>query len=416
LQPTGDLSFPFSYVDFSGSTTKFAIGTVDATPTAGSYTLTFGADTTTAIAYNASASAVASALNALASITTAGGVTVTSLATGQYQVSFVSVGSRAAITGTATGLAPQSNVVVSTLIDGSATVAEIQKIKLLQVPAVYQNSWSNVSAPTVSVTTLISGTTGVNEVQKVQLSGSPIGGTFALSFSGDSTEPLSYLANAGAVQSALEDVSGIGSGNVSVSGQTGGPYFVSFIGALAGTNVAQLTADASGLIGPTALTADVALNTTGIDALIGTSANVSATLEIEVTPSGGSPTTYIQRSVTLVNDLIDDSATVPTPTSSYYTTAEVLALIKGSASATTESGKTNLGSGTDTVTVVFSVTKSAATWHFIGQGVRNTTDATPLVIGPGILTARSTTGFTVKLPGNTDSGNYYYEWHVVLDP
>lgn len=415
LQPTGDITFPFSYVDFSGSTTKLGMGTIDATPTAGTYTLTFGANTTTAIAYNAAASAVASALNALASIISAGGVTVSLLATGQYQVTFTTPAVTGLISGTATGLAPQSNVVVSRLITGSASVSEIQKVKLLQIPAVYQNSWSNVSAPTVSVSTLQGGGGGYNEVQKVLIGGFPIGGTFSLIFSSNATSPLVYNATAPSVQSALEAVSGIGSGNVSVSGQTGGPYFISFIGSLANTNVAQLVSDASGLIGPTALTADVALNTAGVDSLIGTSANASATLEIEVTPSGGSPTTYIQRTITLVNDLIDDSATVPTPTASYYTTAEVLALIKGTASATTEAAKTNIGSVTDTVTVVFGVTKSSANWHFLGRAVRNTTDASPLVIDPGILTARSTTGFTVKLPANTDSSNYYYEWHVVLD-
>lgn len=415
LNPTGDLSFPFSYVDFSGSTTKLGIGTIDATPTAGTFTITFGANTTSALAYNISASALSTALNALASIITAGGVTVSLLTTGQYQVTFTTPAVTALMTGSATGLAPSSNIVVSRLLTGSASVSEIQKIKLLQIPAVYQNSWTNVASPTVAVSTLQGGGGGFNEVQKVVIGGSPIGGTFSLIYSGNSTTPLLYNANSSDVQTALAAVSGIGTGNISVSGQTGGPYFVSFIGSLANTNVVQMTSDASGLIGPTALSADVAFNTAGIDSLIGTAANVNSTLEIEVTPSGGAPTTYNQRIITLINDLIDDSATVPTPTASYYTTAEVLALIEGHASATTEAGKTNIGSVTDTVTVTFSQTKSSVNWHFLGCIVRNTTDATPLEIAVGTLTARSTTQFTVKLLGNTDSSNYYLEWHVVLD-
>lgn len=51
--------------------------TITGTPTGGTYTLTFGGQTTAAIPYNATATAVASALNALSAITAVGGVTAT---------------------------------------------------------------------------------------------------------------------------------------------------------------------------------------------------------------------------------------------------------------------------------------------------------------------------------------------------
>src|SRR5947209_2704092 len=61
--------------------------TISGAPTGGTFTLTFGANTTTGIAFNAAASAVQSALVALASIG-AGNVTVTGSNGGPWLVDF----------------------------------------------------------------------------------------------------------------------------------------------------------------------------------------------------------------------------------------------------------------------------------------------------------------------------------------
>jgi hypothetical protein len=63
----------------------------------------------------------------------------------------------------------------------------------------------------------------------------------------ETTGPLAWNATAAQVQAALEGLSIIGSGNVSVTGGPGGsaPLTIEFIGALAGVNVLQLTADAT---------------------------------------------------------------------------------------------------------------------------------------------------------------------------
>lgn len=77
---------------------------------------------------------------------------------------------------------------------------------------------------------------------------------------GATTEPITHDASPSEVQSALEAMPDIGAGNVSVSsGPGGGPsYLVSFTGALAGVNIAQLEADSSGLNGGAA---DVTVDT-----------------------------------------------------------------------------------------------------------------------------------------------------------
>jgi hypothetical protein len=93
----------------------------------------------------------------------------------------------------------------------------------------------------------------VNEVQTVAFSGTVTGGTFTLTFAGQTTAGIAYNATAAAVQSALEALSTIGAGNVSVTGGPGPgtPYAVAFVGALAGTDVAQMTASGAALTGTT---------------------------------------------------------------------------------------------------------------------------------------------------------------------
>ncbi len=62
------------------------------------------------------------------------------------------------------------------------------------------------------------------------------------------TGPLPANASTAQVEAALESLEVIGSGNVSVSGSPSA-YEVTFVGALAGVNVAELTADGSALTG-----------------------------------------------------------------------------------------------------------------------------------------------------------------------
>lgn len=88
-----------------------------------------------------------------------------------------------------------------------------------------------------------------SEVQLVTISGAT-GGTFMLSFEGDSTTALPYTATAAAVQAALAALPSIGSGNVAVTGLAGGPFTASFQNALGGTNLPVMGSSATGLTPP----------------------------------------------------------------------------------------------------------------------------------------------------------------------
>lgn len=87
--------------------------------------------------------------------------------------------------------------------------------------------------------------TATNEVQLVTVTAT--GGTFTLTYSGQTTAAIAEAASEAAVQVALEALSNIAPGDVEVDGLPGGPWEVTFQGTLAATNVAQMTADATSL-------------------------------------------------------------------------------------------------------------------------------------------------------------------------
>lgn len=107
---------------------------------------------------------------------------------------------------------------------------------------------SNAGGFAVSVTTLTAGVADTNEIQNVALDGAT-SGTFTLTFQGQTTGAVAYNASAGTLQTALEALSNIASGDVTVTGDAGGPWAVEFKQAYAGVNVALMTGDGSSLDG-----------------------------------------------------------------------------------------------------------------------------------------------------------------------
>lgn len=101
-----------------------------------------------------------------------------------------------------------------------------------------------------------------NEVQSVTITGTPTGGTFTLTWSGQTTAAIPYNATAAQVLAALQALSNIGNNDVSVTGGPGpgSAFAVTFKGLLGGTDVAAMTASGAGLTGGT--TPGVTIGTT----------------------------------------------------------------------------------------------------------------------------------------------------------
>jgi hypothetical protein len=102
-----------------------------------------------------------------------------------------------------------------------------------------------------------------NEVQTVTITGSPTGGTFTLTWSGQTTSGIAYNATAATVRTALEALSNIAPGDVTVTGSAGGPYTVTFGGAYLGDDIAQMTASGASLTGGSSPAVSVSTTTAG---------------------------------------------------------------------------------------------------------------------------------------------------------
>lgn len=201
----------------SSGTTQNEIQTIDIGPIAAgfTFTLTFDAQTTASIPTDVSAANLQIALENLSNLT-AGGLTVTKSGN-VFTVEFIGVH----------GLANQSQLTAS----------------------VYSSSMISAHSITVSSTAASGTGSAVNEQQTVTLTGTPTGGTFTLTYSGQTTSAIAYDASAATVDAALEALSNIDPGDVTVTGSAGGPWTVEFTGALAGTNVDAMTASGASLTG-----------------------------------------------------------------------------------------------------------------------------------------------------------------------
>ncbi|HEX8772598.1 MAG TPA: hypothetical protein VF735_03265 [Pyrinomonadaceae bacterium] len=92
-----------------------------------------------------------------------------------------------------------------------------------------------------------------NEVQQIAKTGTPTAGTFTITYSGQTTTAIAYNASAATIKAALEALSNIAVGDVTV---TGGPLpntaiVVKFRGALAAQNLTQMTFDSTSVTGGT---------------------------------------------------------------------------------------------------------------------------------------------------------------------
>lgn len=86
---------------------------------------------------------------------------------------------------------------------------------------------------------------GVDEVNVVTITGGPTGGTFTVTVNGQTTAGVAYNASAGTLQTALEALSNVVPGDVSVTGSAGGPYTLTWAATFANTNMTVTSSGAS---------------------------------------------------------------------------------------------------------------------------------------------------------------------------
>lgn len=318
-------SQPWEYVQLS-TNLKCGIGQAAGAPELGTFTITFGADTTAAIAYNASAATVQTALNLLASVIAAGNVTVTGEDGGPWRCVFGNVGDRSPMTGNGDALYPTSGVSVLTVRNGTASLKEIQTIALERQPAALCDFWDELPAAGVTVETLQQGATDTPDVQRITLDPVPYGGTFTLDFDGEKTAAIAFDATAEELQEALAELAGIGTttiddeevDNVLVTGASP-RWVVTFRNTMASADQTEMTGDASGLLVPLGVVGELDLNTEGILDLLANEEEVDLTFEVE---DSSKPVTLLHKDITVINDLIPDNPGAPVGIPTYLTEDE----------------------------------------------------------------------------------------------
>lgn len=283
---------------------------------------------TSPLAYNISAANLATALNVLAYIITAGGVTVTALSPGNFLVGYVSAAAESLLISDPTGLNPASSIPISRVVPGSASVKEQQLIQIVANPYALTNTWTSLPAAAAIVTTVAAGSGSTRNVQSIRLNPAPYAGTFQITTDLLTTAAISFDSTAAQVQTALNANGAI----YVVSGNANGPWTIT--AGTTGTKAAY-TVNVSGLLVPVGLSGVLELSTFAMAQRFLESLGVSISLKFEcqVTPPGGDDDTVLQLTSQVNKDVINFSRLIPSPVSNYPTTTEMNAAIAAAIAA-----------------------------------------------------------------------------------
>ena len=307
---------------------KLGIGEVDAKPTSGDFRLTLAGPVTSGnIPYNATTTQVFNAVSGIA-----GNVTVTTfgLASTAWVIQAATANTALSFGGVAYTLFPTSSVQISTRRNPGADIKAEQIVRLRRSPAIYSDSFVAAStAGVVSLTKIQDGDATKDETYLLVVGQEAVGGSFNIAYGSNSAAVTVSGLNSyapGAIQIALNSITGLSSSNIFAAYQySGNRWTIQFYGSLGRQNITTaLSIDASGVEFAKYYESTVTMATAELDALFsGTTSNTKTlTLEIELTDSG-SVKTLGQRSITVRRDLVSTGDAVPSPQASYYTKAEV---------------------------------------------------------------------------------------------
>ena len=165
------------------------------------------------------ATRIEAALNAVSEVNAAGGVDVVELKNGRaFQITFRSVGSRAAITAGVKDSMQPASVLISEVTAGTGSTREVQLLTLEEasLAEVSTSGWSTNSNPALTITTLVEGTANTREVVQLSVSNDPAPGSF---FVVSNSEPISTEATAAQVKTILNSALSNDIGSVKKTGE-----------------------------------------------------------------------------------------------------------------------------------------------------------------------------------------------------
>ena len=321
VELTGDNNFPaveISTDELAGasSSTTLALGALETVPTSGTFSITYGANSTSSLAFNASASSVSTALNALASVVSAGGVAVAQVGEG-YRIAFNSAGVRSAFTVTTDALVPRSSAIVVESTVGTVSAPSVQVVRLRTNPVALVNSWS--ALPTASATlSNVRTWDGTNSTVRLTIADA-VGGSFNLGFTkaGPSTvysaPLLAYNLTASELANAVKAWAEFSADGAVLVRQIGSGVFdiTTTVPPEAGSPVDGWAVDGSGLDSSVGLRGTLSLATVEAETTLDGADQVELVLEVQVSAAGGAARTVLQTDASLVEDIIEGATCVP---------------------------------------------------------------------------------------------------------
>jgi hypothetical protein len=387
----------------SGSVLRMALGKIDASATSGTYTIAYNGQTTSPLAYSATEAQIQTALNALSTIVSAGGVTVSKFSNSMFSVSFNAIGTNSPFVIDGSLLNPPCSTKSVVLKAGSGSVKGECLIKVKQSPVAYQDSFSDLTQPSISTTILTA-----NQSKRVTISPEPRAGTWSITGTGDlqrkviaSTDGVlnpawwdeNYTARVSVNASATDtqftylnyDVTKVDNFTWDFSLK---PYATPPVG-----YTMPFSVSSSGLIGFTGKVGNLDLNTAEIEYLLNGSASVTTNLELEL-DENGNKRTLLQTTCIIKNDLIDQSNFSPIS----YGGGTAWGDIGGTISNQTDlqsilDGKLSLTGGTMSAPITFSTDgtndSQIGAW---GLGVENTSNEAATVEAQQITIYDSVSG------------------------
>ena len=395
VEDTGINTFPRQEVALTGTPgIKVAVGPIDEPPQAGTWKVSFGGDTTAALAYNVTAAALAAALNGLASITAAGGVTVSKIGD-NYNIVFNENGARGDILTDATALIPLSNATVAKLQVGDSTRPQIALVHLQRTIAGLATSFAPTAASAITVTSL-SAWDGSRATYRASILPDPKGGSFSLAFdaaTGTDVSSASIAVGASAID--VQNALNLGAlvDKVSVA-QVGAYAYDITVTAEPGTG--GLTASSAGLISFSGYVGELSLNTAEAISLLDGAEEVSTSLEVEIT-SDSKTLTVLQIPCTLKNAVIDAGSVQPLILDVYLTEVNADGRYTRQANNLsdlddTSAARTNLGVySTSSVDTALALKANLAGATFSGNIVRDN-GLGQTIIGPASVSFSQTGG------------------------
>jgi flagellar hook-associated protein 2 len=156
-------------------------------------------------------------------------------------------------------------------------------------------------------------TSATPEVQTVSLSGSPDDGSFTLTYRGETTSDIDYDATADEIEEALEALSTVNSGDITVSSSIGNGTTFEFASSLG--NVDMLMIKSSLTNGGNPVTASISETAQGSDGYVSRSSNTvddvvsGVTLHLHDTTDANGEEITLTRDIQLVKDKLNQMVT-----------------------------------------------------------------------------------------------------------